>query len=181
MLIEANKSALLVIDVQEKLLPGVFDNEMLVNSCEWLMGGAQLMDVPVLGSEQYPQGVGPTIGTLRDMLPAEDFVGKTHFSCADAPEVNARIEALDREQIVICGMEAHVCVMQTALRLQAQGKQVYVVSDAISARNPNDTAAAIERMREEGVKMVTREMVGFEWIGRSDAPQFKDFSKKFLR
>ncbi|MGB0465954.1 MAG: hydrolase [Pontibacterium sp.] len=181
MLINAEKSALLVIDVQAKLLPGVFENEKLVSGCQWLMGVARLMDVPVLGSEQYPQGVGPTIETLRELLPAEDFVGKTHFSCADAPDCSRRIEALDREEIIICGMEAHVCVMQTALRLLEQGKKVYVVTDAISARNPNDTAVAIERMREEGVKMVTREMVGFEWIGRSDAPQFKDFSMKFLR
>lgn len=181
MLIEANKSALLVIDVQAKLLPGVFENEKMVDNCKWLMGVAQLMDVPVLGSEQYPQGVGPTTPVLRDMLSDDDFVGKTHFSCADAPECSARIDALDRDQIVICGMEAHVCVMQTALRLVEQGKKVYVVIDAISARNPVDTSAAIERMREEGVKMVTREMVGFEWIGRSDAPQFKDFSMKYLR
>ncbi|EAR62704.1 hydrolase [Neptuniibacter caesariensis] len=181
MLIEADKSALLVIDVQEKLLPGVFENEKLVASCKWLMGVAKLMDIPVLGSEQYPQGVGPTVAELRELLPEEDFIGKTHFSCADAPECSARIDSLDREQIVICGMESHVCVMQSALRLQAQGKQVYVVSDAISARNPIDTTAAIERMREEGIKMVTREMVGFEWIGRSDAPQFKDFSMNFLR
>ncbi|WP_299177857.1 hydrolase [uncultured Neptuniibacter sp.] len=181
MLIEAGKSALLLVDVQEKLLPGVFDNEKLVTNCQWLIGVAQLMDVPVLASEQYPQGVGPTVSTLREMLPETDFIGKTHFSCADAPECSERIDQLDREQIVICGMEAHVCVMQTALRLQAQGKQVYVVSDAISARNPNDTASAVERMREEGIKMVTREMVGFEWIGRSDAPQFKEFSMNFLR
>lgn len=181
MLIEANKSALLLIDVQEKLLPGVFDNEKLVANCKWLLGVAQLMDIPVMASEQYPQGVGPTVPVLRDMIPESDVIGKTHFSCADAPECSARIDELDREQVVICGMEAHVCVMQSALRLQAQGKQVYVVSDAISARNPVDTAAAIERMREEGIKMVTREMVGFEWIGRSDAPQFKEFSMNFLR
>ena len=181
MLIEANKSALLVIDVQERLLPGVYENEKLVSNCKWLMEVAQLVDVPMLGSEQYPQGVGPTIGTLRDMLPADDFIAKTHFSCADSPECSQRIDAMGREQIVICGMEAHVCVLQSALRLQAQGKQVFVVSDAISARNPDDTAAAIARMREEGVKMVTREMVGFEWLARSDAPQFKEFSMKSLR
>ncbi len=181
MLINAEKSALLVIDVQEKLLPGVFENEKLVANCGWLMGVAELMAVPVLGSEQYPQGVGPTVAALRDRLPESDFVGKTHFSCVDAESCNQRIEALDREQIVICGMEAHVCVLQTALRLLEQGKQVFVVEDAISARNPDDTAAAIARMREEGVKMVTKEMVGFEWIGRSDAPQFKDFSMNYLR
>ena len=155
MLIKSENSALLVIDVQAKLLPGVFESETLVKNCQWLVEVAQLMQVPVLGSEQYPQGVGPT--------------------------TESQIEALDKEVIVICGMEAHVCVLQTALRLLEIGKTVYVVADAISARNPRDTEFALQRMRDEGVKIVTREMVGFEWIRRSDAPQFKTFSMNYLR
>ncbi len=181
MLIKKQRSALLVIDVQEKLLGGVHQNEQLVNNCRWLMQLAQLVEVPVLASEQYPQGVGPTTEVLRELLPASDFVGKTHFSCADAPDCMARIDTLGRDQIIICGMEAHVCVLQTALRLHQLGKSVYVVADAISARNPQDTEFAIARMRAEGVRIVTREMVGFEWLARSDAPQFKDFSQQFLR
>lgn len=181
MLINSENSALLVIDVQAKLLPGVFENETLVKNCQWLIGVAQLMGVPVRGSEQYPQGVGPTIESLRTLLPDGSYVGKTHFSCVDAPDCNSQIEALDREVIVICGMEAHVCVLQTALRLLETGKTVYVVADAISARNPRDTEVALQRMRDEGVKIVTREMVGFEWIRRSDAPQFKRFSMDYLR
>lgn len=181
MLLKAENSALLVIDVQEKLLPGVFENQALVKSCRWLVEVAQLMQVPVLGSEQYPQGVGPTTENLRSLLPDGSFVGKTHFSCVDAPECNRQIEALDKEVIVICGMEAHVCVLQTALRLLESGKTVYVVADAISARNPRDTEFALQRMRDEGVKIVTREMVGFEWIRRSDSPQFKTFSMEYLR
>ncbi|WP_286240785.1 hydrolase [Neptuniibacter halophilus] len=181
MLMKAERSALLLIDVQEKLLPGVHQNEALVESCKWLLGVARLTEIPVLASEQYPQGVGPTVAALREMLPAEDFIGKTHFSCADAEACRERIEQLDREQIVICGMEAHVCVLQTALRLQEEGKQVFVVRDAISARNPADTQAAIERMAAEGIRMVTREMVGFEWLGRSDVAEFKTFSMEYLR
>lgn len=181
MLINRDKSLLLVIDVQAKLLPGVHESEQLVKNCRWLMELAQLVDVPVLGSEQYPQGVGPTTDELKALLPAEDFIGKTFFSCADSPECSARIEAMDREEIVICGMESHACVMQSALRLLEQGKKVYVVADAISARNPVDTELAIARMREEGVKIVSREMVGFEWMMRSDLPEFRDFSMKFLR
>ena len=181
MLIKSENSALLVIDVQAKLLPGVFESETLVKNCQWLVEVALLMQVPVLGSEQYPQGVGPTTESLRRLLPEGGFIGKTHFSCVDAPECNSQIEALDKEVIVICGMEAHVCVLQTALRLLEIGKTVYVVADAISARNPRDTEFALQRMRDEGVKIVTREMVGFEWIRRSDAPQFKTFSMNYLR
>ncbi len=181
MLIKSENSALLVIDVQEKLLPGVYDNETLVKNCQWLIEVAQLMDVPVIGSEQYPQGVGPTIESLKVLLPEGSYIGKTHFSCVDAPACNAQIESLNKQVIVICGMEAHVCVLQTALSLLEAGKQVYVVADAISSRNAKDTEFAIARMREEGVKIVTREMVGFEWIRRSDAPQFKTFSTRYLR
>ena len=181
MLIKSENSALLVIDVQDKLLPGVHENEALVKNCQWLIEVAQLVDVPVMGSEQYPQGVGPTIDSLKSLLPDGSYIGKTHFSCVDAPECSAQIEALDKEVFVLCGMEAHVCVLQTALRLRESGKTVYVVADAISARNSLDTEFAIARMREEGVKIVTREMVGFEWIRRSDAPQFKAFSSRFLR
>ena len=181
MLMNREKSALMVIDVQARLLPGVHHSEELVKNCRWLIELAQLVGVPVLGSEQYPQGVGPTADELKTLLPAEDFIAKTFFSCADSPECSARLDAMGREEIIICGMEAHACVMQSALRLQEQGKKVYVVADAISARNPLDTEYAIARMRDEGVKIVTREMVGFEWMVRSDVPEFKDFSMKFLR
>jgi len=181
MLISAENSALLVIDVQEKLLPGVFENESLVKNCEWLMKVAQLMEVPVLGSEQYPRGIGPSAEALRNLLPEEDFLPKTVFSCADDAQCMERIQGMDRDVIVICGMEAHVCVLQTALRLKEEGKTVFVVADAISARSALDTEYAIARMREEGIKIVTREMVGFEWVRRSDAPQFKTFSSEFLR
>ncbi len=181
MLIQSGNSALLVIDVQKKLLPGVYDHEALVENCQWLVEVAQLMGVPVIGSEQYPQGVGPTIESLRCLLPDGAYIGKTWFSCVDAPECHDKIEYLGKGVIILCGMEAHVCVLQTALRLLESGKTVYVVADAISARNPIDTEYAIQRMRDEGVKIVTREMVGFEWIRRSDAPQFKAFSTRYLR
>ncbi|OMH27133.1 hydrolase [Motiliproteus sp. MSK22-1] len=181
MLIDAQQSALLVIDVQEKLLPGVHQNEQLVNSCKWLMGVAKLMKIPTLGTEQYPRGVGPTTETLRELLPEEDFIAKTVFSCANSKDCSTRIDQLNRQQIVICGMEAHVCVLQTALELKDQGKDVFVVVDAISARNPTDTEFAIRRMDKAGIHLVTREMVGFEWIRRSDAPEFKDFSIRFLQ
>ncbi|OPX56008.1 Nicotinamidase-related amidase [Oceanospirillum multiglobuliferum] len=181
MLISADNSALLVIDVQAKLLSGVYENEKLVDNCHWLIEVAQLMGVPVLGSEQYPKGVGPTTERLSQLLAADDFVAKTEFSCVDSDACYSRIQSMDRKSIVICGMEAHVCVLQTALRLKEEGFQVYVVADAVSARNPVDTEYALARLRDEGVRIVTREMVGFEWVRRSDAPQFKTFSLNFLR
>jgi len=181
MLLDKTESALLVIDVQEKLLPGIHDSERLVDNCRWLMNAAELVGVPVLASEQYPQGVGPTVPALRELMKDEAVVAKTWFSCADSEACMNQLDHLDRPQVVICGMEAHVCVLQTALRLQQQGKQVFVVTDAISARQSHDTEVAIQRMQAAGVTLVTREMVGFEWIRRSDAPEFREFSKRFLQ
>jgi len=181
MMIDAKRSALLLIDVQEKLLPGIHEKERFVDNCRWLLEVGKLMEVPTLASEQYPQGVGPTTEVLRSLLPESSFFGKTHFSCVQAPDVYPEIEAIDREQWVLCGMEAHVCVLQTALDLKARGKQVFVVADAISARSAVDTELAIARLREEGIRIVSREMVAFEWLQRADAPQFKAFSKGYLQ
>ncbi|MCV6590837.1 MAG: hydrolase [Marinobacterium sp.] len=181
MMIDAQRSALLLIDVQEKLLPGIHDKERFVDNCRWLLEVGHLMEIPTLASEQYPQGVGPTTDSLRQLLPSDRFFGKTHFSCVQAPDVCPQIDAIDREQWVLCGMEAHVCVLQTALDLKARGCQVFVVADAISARSAQDTELAIARLREEGIRIVSREMVAFEWLKKADAPQFKAFSKSYLQ
>lgn len=181
MLIDRNASALLVIDVQERLLGPVHESAALVRNCEWLVKLAQLLDVPVVASEQYPQGLGPTTATLNDLLDSQQVHAKTAFSCLEADNCAQAFEELGREQFVLCGMEAHVCVLQTAFGLQAAGKQVYVVADAISSRSPQDRDLAIERMAAAGLHIVTKEMVGFEWVRRSDMPQFKTFSQKFLR
>ncbi|MCU5783734.1 putative isochorismatase hydrolase [Alcanivorax balearicus MACL04] len=182
MLIEAQDSTLLVIDVQERLLPGVHEHETLVKNCRWLIEVAQLMDVPVRFTEQYPKGVGPTTDQLLELAgDANPAIAKTVFSCADAPECASLLSEARGKTFVLCGMEAHVCVMQTALGLHQAGNKVFVVADAISARNPLDTESALQRLRDEGVRVVTREMVGFEWVRDSLAPQFKTFSQKFLR
>ncbi len=181
MLINATTSTLLVIDVQEKLLPAIHQSDTLINNCSWLIRLAQEMNVPVLATEQYPKGIGPTTPAIRELLGASAFTAKTVFSCASAPECRDQLNAGERNSFILCGMEAHVCVLQTALELHAQGQRVYVVADAISARNPEDTKLAIERMRETGITIVSREMVGFEWVKDSSSPHFRTFSTQFLR
>lgn len=181
MMIEKDNSCLIVIDVQERLLPGIHESAALVNHCDSLVELAQALEIPVYATEQYPEGVGPTAEPLRGRIGADAFIGKTHFSCVDAPQFAETLEKISQQQIIICGMEAQACVLQSALSFKAMGKQVFVVADAISSRHTLDTETAIARMREEGIKIVTREMVGFEWLRRSDAEGFKLFSKKFLR
>jgi nicotinamidase-related amidase len=181
MLINSDRSCLLVVDVQQKLLSAVHQAEQLIDNCRWMIEVAQLMNVPVFASEQYPAGLGHTAEDLRKLIADERIMGKLFFSCADAPECQAIFDQQMADQVVIVGMEAHVCVLQTALRLAEQGKQVFVVADAISSRSTQDIELAVARMRSAGVHIVSREMVGFEWLRSSGAEQFKAFSKGFLQ
>lgn len=181
MLLNAEQSVLLIIDVQGKLLPGIQDSEAFVDSCRWLVQLAQLMQVPVVASEQYPKGLGPTEDGLRDLLGPERFHGKTCFSSIDAPDFAEEFDALGRRQAVICGMESQACVLQTTMRLIERGIQAHVVADAISARRQLDTEVSLRRMERAGAVPVTREMVGFEWLRDAAAPKFKTFSKDFLQ
>lgn len=181
MLMNREQAILAVIDVQARLLPGVHEHERLVQNCSWLVRLADLMGVPVIASEQYPQGLGHTEESLRALIGPEKIHGKTAFSCIDDPGFAAAFASHDRKQVVLCGMESQACVLQSTLRLLERGCQVYVVADAISARNPVDTEIALRRMEQAGAQLVTREMVGFEWLRASDAAEFKQFSKEFLR
>lgn len=181
MLMDKEKSIVAVIDVQARLLGGVHEADKLVNNCSWLVRLAKLMDVPVVGSEQYPDGLGPTEEGLGELVGPDNIYGKAHFSCIDDPGFEEAFQTHGRKQVVLCGMESQACVMQSAVRLLEKGADVFVVADAISARNSYDTEVALRRMEQAGARIVTKEMVGFEWIRRSDAAQFKAFSKEFLR
>ena len=106
---------------------------------------------------------------------------KTHFSCVAERECMRRIDACGREQLVVIGTEAHVCVLQTALDLRATGKEVYLVADGVSSRSPRDAELALERMRAAGVRIVSREMVAFEWLHQAGTDTFREISREFLR
>lgn len=181
MLIDAQDSCLLVVDVQERLVPAIHDGERVVRNTAWLMQIARELAVPVLMSEQYPRGLGHTVTELRGLVPADEVMEKIHFSCAAAPECMPRIAATGRSQVVVAGIEAHVCVLQTALGLVAGGHQVYVVADAVSSRRAEDVELALARMRADGVRIVCREMVAFEWLHRAGTDPFRDVSRRFLR
>jgi nicotinamidase-related amidase len=181
MLIDTHNSWLLIVDVQEKLIPAIHNRDAVIDHCAWLMKASDVMGVPMLVSEQYPKGLGPTVSRLRELAPENAFMEKVHFSCAASPECDARIRALGRTQVIIAGIEAHVCVLQTALDLQADNRQVFVVADAISSRDPQNVALAMARMRSAGVEIVSREMVLFEWAHKSDTAQFKQLSSTFLK
>ncbi|WP_269533851.1 isochorismatase family protein [Chitinimonas sp. BJYL2] len=180
MLMHADNCTLLVVDVQDKLIPAVAEAPRLVAAVRWLMDAARMNGVPIVLSEQYPQGLGHTVAALRAVVPDAPVVDKTSFSCVAADCLKGTPAAV-REQVVICGMEAHVCVLQTALELRAAGKQVFLVQDAIGSRSHDDKQAAIARAAAAGVQIVTREMALFEWMRDSRVPQFREASKQLLQ
>ncbi|MBF0306728.1 MAG: hydrolase [Alphaproteobacteria bacterium] len=174
MLMRAETSSLLIVDVQERLCPVMAEPRMVIQGCVRLMAAARELAVPLLVSEQYPKGIGPTMFDLRELAPPEAVVEKLHFSCAHEPAVMERIAAAaGRRQIVMAGIEAHVCVLQSALGLKERGYEVFVVTDACSSRQQANADAAFRRMRDNGIETVTIEMVLFEWLHRAGTPEFK--------
>lgn len=179
-LLRAEVSALLVIDVQERLLPAIHDGAATLDHCLWLVRLAKRLDVPVLTSEQYPEGLGRTVQPLLGELPLETLRRKTHFSCV-ADGCFHDLAAFSRPQVVVCGTEAHVCVLQTVLDLRQRGRDVFVVAEAVSSRRPDSKSLALERMRQHGAEIVDREMVAFEWLHRAADDRFRSVNREFIR
>jgi nicotinamidase-related amidase len=179
MLLRAERSFLAVVDVQERLAPAMATPEPAIARCEILMRAAARLGVPMLVSEQYPKGLGRTVPALAALAATNDVVEKIHFSCADEHAWAERLGLFDesgRDQAVVCGMEAHVCVLQTALGLHEQGYQVAVVADAVSSRRKEDAGLALARMSQAGLTVVSAEMVVFEWLRRAGTAEFKELS-----
>jgi nicotinamidase-related amidase len=179
-LLRAQASTLLVVDVQARLAPAIHDGSALVGRIGWLTRLAQAIGVPVAATEQYPKGLGGTVPELAALLPREAIGEKLTFSCADA-DCLAALPGADRPQVVIAGMEAHVCVLQSAFGLSSRGREVFVVADAVGSRDPANHALALERMRQRGIAVVSREMVAFEWLERAGTDRFRQVSRDFLR
>jgi isochorismate hydrolase len=175
---QCERAQLLIVDVQEKLLPAVRDSERVAASCLRLVKVAKRLGVPMTVSEQNPKGIGPTVALLINEIGNDVPVfSKLHFSCFRNEALRARIQALrtkGRNQIVLAGIEAHVCVTQTALDLSATGLQVFVVADAVSSRSKRACDLALDRLRTTGAVIVESEMVFFEWLNHAGTAEFKD-------
>lgn len=181
MLLNAKDSCLLLIDVQEKLTPLIHESEKLIKNCRWMMQLAQRLNVPVMVSEHYSKGLGRTIPELKSLAPVENFMEKVHFSCAADTNCLSKINLAEKNQIVLIGIETHVCVLQTAIGLHEKGKQVYVVADAVGSRDPQDKKLALKRMQHLGIQIVSKEMVFFEWLYQAGTPEFKQLSQEFMK
>lgn len=181
MLLTAEHSLLMLIDLQSKLAPAIHNNAEVEQHCRWLVEVARELAMPVLATEQYPQGLGVTVPTLLSLLKSEEILEKIHFSAAQEPHIQAALADSGRRQIVLCGTETHVCVLQTALDLISAGYQVFVVAEACGSRRDSDKQLALGRLQQAGAVIVSREMVVFEWLQQAGTAQFRHISKGWLR
>ncbi len=180
MKLDANRSALLIIDLQERLLPAIEDGASIIEHSAWLIGVARQLQVPVLFTEQYPQGLGSTAPAIAQLIQPDELLEKTHFSAiAEGNLLNHPFA--QRKQWVVCGTESHVCVQQTVLDLLAAGREVAVVEEGVGSRQARDKRLALERMRQQGAQIISREMVAFEWLGKANTPAFRTVLKNFIR
>lgn len=180
MLMNAEKSVLLIIDVQTGLAPAIHEGERIISNVTWLAGVAARIGVPVVVTEHFPDKIGYTDPRLKAVTPAARYVTKQHFS-ASADGCLSSTAVSECRQVVICGTEAHVCVQQTALELRWAGKEVFVVADASGSRDPVNRDLAFERMRSHGIDVVSREMVAFEWLRKGGTPLFREINRDFIR
>ena len=171
-------SQLLVIDIQERLASAMPDEvlEKIVVNTQILLTAANDLDIPVLHSEQYPKGLGNTVAAIAEHFPESSSVTKTSFSCSDAEGFNDLIATQKRQQVIIVGMESHVCVLQTALQLQQKGYAVFIVEDAICSREKFNHKNALKRLRQSDIVVTNVESVLFEWLRDASHPQFKKLS-----
>ncbi len=187
-------SQLVVIDMQTRLAGIMPSDEMqaVIKNCSILLQAAKLLEVPSIVTEQYPQGLGVTLPELSALLDGKKSIEKITFSCAGEPKFNAKLTS-DKSQIVLAGMETHICVLQTALgllqgasKLQGESKlqtankkphQVFIAEDAVISRNANNKANALARLRDAGCIISNTESIVFEWLGVAKGDTFKQISR----
>ena len=172
-LIRAEKSILLMVDFQTRLMAAIDRRDDVIANARRLAEAAKILGIRTLFTEQNPKGLGGTVEELAAQ-DSRDVIAKTSFNCAQSADVTSKLTS--GKQIIVAGVEAHICVLQTALGLSALGHEVFVVADACGSRKPENRAAGLARIDAAGVEIVTTEMVLFEWIGDSTHEHFRQVS-----
>ncbi|MDD2380922.1 MAG: isochorismatase family protein [Mariniphaga sp.] len=176
MRISKQKTISLIIDIQERLFPVMQGKEELLRNCQILIRGLNTLGIPHIVTQQYTKGLGETIEEIQSILPDFTPVEKREFSCYNEPHVISRIHESDAQHIIICGIESHVCVLQTAIDLKQAGLNPVVVMDCVSSRHRRSVDLAIERLRFESIMITSAESILFELTRSSAAPEFKAIS-----
>lgn len=167
----------LVIDMQERLVPAMAENETLVHNCQILTEGLSTLNIPLLVTQQYTKGLGETITEIGSLITNFSPIEKRDFSCCDETSVREQLKINGAQNIIICGIESHVCVLQTAIDLKEAGYSPVVVMDCVSSRSLDNVDLAAERFRHEGIMMTSYESILFELTRSSAADEFRAISK----
>ena len=185
-LLKAQLSSLVVIDIQERLLPSISERDRVLRNTRFLLDAAHILNVRTVFTEQYPKGLGPTVSALTGSSLTASVLEKIAFSAAEVLQEGGFLSPLNQPQltnsenlsaIVLAGIETHICVQQTALQLLAAGHAVFIAVDAVSSRSLPDHQTAIERMRHAGAVITTSEAIAFEWCERAGSEQFRALSR----
>ncbi len=171
-LISRDGTVLVIIDVQEKLFPFIYEKERVVDNIRKLILFADIVKVPVILTEQYPEGLGETIPEIKRLLPNIKPIRKIEFSCFGSEDFRRELRRVNAKSIILTGIEAHVCISQTALEGLSE-YDMYVVCDAVSSRNPEDKAVSLERLRFNGVTIISTEMLIYEVLRRAGTEEFR--------
>ena len=177
MRIEKNNVAGLIIDVQERLYPFIHEHEKLTRNIKILIEGLKILGVPLFVTEQYVKGLGPTIPEISGIIAGINRYEKNSFSCCDEPRFILELANSGKDFLIICGIESHVCVLQTVIDLRHHGYSPVVITDCISSRKEEDKRIALERMKQEGVILSTYESILFELLRHSGSDEFRAISR----
>ncbi|AMO54897.1 isochorismatase [Endozoicomonas montiporae] len=172
-----DNTVLVIVDVQGKLATLMHKKQDLYKNLMAITAGAKELDVPVLWMEQIPHKLGPTITELSELLTEQNPISKSSFSCYGEPEFLKALEQTRRKQVLVVGIEAHICVYQTAMDLHQAGYDVEVVADAVSSRTKQNKNLALEKLGKAGIGITSTEMALFELMKTADAPQFRTVAK----
>jgi nicotinamidase-related amidase len=175
-LLTTDNTVIVAIDFQERLFPVMHAKEKLLQNVVKLIKGAGVLEIPVILTEQYPKGLGPTIPEIKALLPGAKPVEKVCFSCCDNDAFNQSLESLKRKQVLIAGIEAHICVYQTAMALARKGYEVQVVTDCVSSREPENKTVALFKMGAAGISPTSAETALFELLRVAQGDKFKQIS-----
>jgi nicotinamidase-related amidase len=172
--IQRDKAAVVIIDIQEKLLPSIDQQSALLANAVRLVKGAQVLKVPMLVTEQYPKGIGRTVAALRDVMRDVRPIEKLAFSACGVAPFMSQLEEKRIGDVILCGIEAHICVCQSALDLLQRGYRVFMVADAASSRTAENKSIGLRRMEQAGAVLVSTEMILFELLGHAGTEEFRE-------
>ncbi len=176
-MISAADTALVLVDVQAKLVPAMHNKEILLENLIRLLRGLRVLGVPILWTEQNPAGLGPTLPEIANLLPDQKPIGKFSFSCCGSEQFVEKLNALNRKNLLIAGIEAHVCVYQTAADLISLQCNVQIVADAVASRTPENKLIGLEKSKAVGACLTSTETVLFELLKDAKSEKFKEISK----